>query len=489
MPPRRRSTGSAAPALPSAPPDTATGYVRLSKAAGTDNLSVPGMVADVERKAVEMGVRLVGPVHVDNGASGAIRNRPEFLAWLDDVRECRAAVMIPWHTDRLTREGINAAALILDAQEGKDPVTGAVVRTPARLVDCAGLDSNDREGFRFRFVIGAEVARAERERIKARNLATRQRLDEADRWPGGQVPLGFRPVPAEDGRGKVLTLDPAESGAMRDALGALLAGDSLGDIVRRWNGGGGPRPRRAAAWSVTTLRQALTTDAAASKLWSPGEWRALEGALDERATTGLNTGGTPAHLLSGLAVCSGCERPLYAARRGGRFAPQSTIYRCDRRDGTCPTPGISVSAPKIDEAVTAWFLDNFGRLPYSVERVVVAGADELAVAETAEREALAAFQADPSLGNAENYRLAKFRREALEAAPPETERVAVPTGRSYAEEWARADDVRARRAMLRDVVAYVAVYPGRAGRRELDPARWAVVTHEELGEYAGGDAD
>lgn len=489
MPSRRRSAGPAAPALPSAPPDTATGYVRLSRAAGTENLSVPGMVDDVERKAAEMGARLIGPVHVDNGASGAIRNRPEFLAWLDDVRECRAAMMIPWHTDRLTREGINAAALILDAQEGKDPVTGAVVRTPARLVDCAGLDSDDREAFRFRFVIGAEVARAERERIKARNLATRQRLNERGRWPGGQIPLGFRPVPAPDGHGKVLDFAPAEVDAMRDALGALLAGGGLGSLVRAWNAGNGPAPRRAAAWSVTTLRQALTSETAQARLWSPGEWRALEQALDERAETGLNTGGTPAHLLSGLAVCSGCKRPLYAARRGGRHTAQSTIYRCDRRDGTCPTPGISISAPQLDKAVTDWFLASFGRLPYSVERVVVAGADDLALAETAERETLAAFQGDPSLGNAENYRLAKFRREALEALPPETERVTVPTGRTYAEEWARAVDVHARRAKLRDAIAYVAVYPGRAGRRDLDRARFAIVTPEMLGEYAGGDAE
>lgn len=479
---RRRSTGTAAPALPSAPPNTATGYVRLSKAAGTDNLSVDGMVADVERKAADMGVRLIGPVLVDNGKSGAIRDRPAFVAWLDDVRECRAAMMIPWHTDRLTREGVNAAALILDAQEGKDPVTGAVVRAPARLVDCAGLDSNDREGFRFRFVIGAEVARAERERIKARNVVTRQRLLDAGRWPGGKLPLGFRAVPADDGRGKVLALDVEEAAHMRDALGAILRGDSLGAVVRRWNAGNGPRPRSAAAWSVTTARQAFTTDAARAQLWAPGEWRALLTVLGERAATGMNTGRTPAHLLSGLATCSGCLRPLYAAQRGGRHGTR-TVYRCDRRDGTCPTPGISVSARALDAAVTDWFLDAWGRLPFTVERVIVAGADELATAEEVERAALVAFQADPSLTNADDYRLAKLRREALEAAPPETERVLLPTGRTYREEWERAADVHERRAMLRDVVERVLVYPGAAGRRELDAARWRVEPREEAEDY------
>lgn len=482
MPPRRRSAGLPPPALPSAPPAAATGYVRLSKAAGTDNLSVAGMVADVERKATEMGAALIGPVHVDNGQSGAIRDRPEFVAWLDDVRECRASVMIPWHTDRLTREGVNAAALILDAQEGKDPTTGAVIRTPARLVDCAGLDSDDREGFRFRFVIGAEVARAERERIKARNLATRERLLAAGRWPGGKVPLGLRAVPAPDGRGKVLEAAPAEAEAMRDCLIGLQRGESLGATVRRWNRGDGPRPRAAAAWSVTTLRQALTSDAARRLLWSPGEWRALEEELQARATTGLNTGRTPAHLLSGLATCSGCLRDLHAGRRGGRHAAQSTIYRCDRRDGTCPTPGISISARQLDVAVTAWFLDRWGRLPYSVERVLMLGADERALAATAELEALEAFQADPSLANADEYRLAKGRREALDNAAPEAERVLVPTGRTYAQEW-EAADVHGRRAMLRDVVGRVLVFPGRAGARELDPERFRIEPREDAEDY------
>jgi DNA invertase Pin-like site-specific DNA recombinase len=456
--------------------------VRLSKAAGTENLSVAGMVADVERKAVELGATLIGPVRVDNGKSGAIRDRPEFVAWLDDVRECRASVMIPWHTDRLTREGVNAAALILDAQEGKDPTTGAVVRNPARLVDCAGLDSNDREGFRFRFVIGAEVARAERERIKARNVATRERLLTADRWPGGRVPLGFRPAPAPDGRGKVLELAPAEVEAMRDCLIGLQRGESLGSTVRAWNAGHGPRPRHADAWSVTTLRQALTSEAAQRRLWSPGEWRALEEELRVRAETGLNTGRTPAHLLSGLARCSGCGRDMHAGQRGGRHAAKSTIYRCNRRDGTCPTPGMSVSAPQLDAAVTAWFLDGWGGLPYAVERVLMVGADERALAATAEQEALAAFQADPSLQNADDYRLAKGRREALDNAAPEAERVLVPTGRTYAEEWARTVDVHARRAMLRDVLAYVLVAPGRAGVKVLAPGRYRIVTREELGD-------
>src|SRR4029079_17356583 len=79
-------------------------------------------------------------VHVDNGKSGAIRNRPEFLAWLDDARKGHVGTLLGSHSDRLTREGVNAAAMVLDVVEGKDPTTGAVVRSPIRPATVYGLD-------------------------------------------------------------------------------------------------------------------------------------------------------------------------------------------------------------------------------------------------------------------------------------------------------------------------------------------------------------
>ncbi|WP_132197142.1 recombinase family protein [Kribbella orskensis] len=68
--------------------------------------------------------------HVDDGLTGALRNRPEFIAWLDDARECRASTLIAWHVDRMTREGVNVAAAILDVAEGKDPETGKAHPAP-----------------------------------------------------------------------------------------------------------------------------------------------------------------------------------------------------------------------------------------------------------------------------------------------------------------------------------------------------------------------
>lgn len=115
-------------------------YVRLSKLAGDENLSKEGMLADTRAKAIELGLQVVSE-HVDDGLTGALRNRPDFMAWLDDARECRASTLIAWHVDRMTREGVNVAAAILDVAEGKDPETGKLIRHPVRLVDRKGLDS------------------------------------------------------------------------------------------------------------------------------------------------------------------------------------------------------------------------------------------------------------------------------------------------------------------------------------------------------------
>jgi site-specific DNA recombinase len=91
---------------------------------------------------------------------------------------------VTYHADRVTRVGVNVAAMVLDVVEGKDPTTGAVVREPVRLLSVDGLDSRD-ETYRMRLVFAAEMARSERERIKDRNLATQARLRKAGRFQGG----------------------------------------------------------------------------------------------------------------------------------------------------------------------------------------------------------------------------------------------------------------------------------------------------------------
>lgn len=267
--------------------DRASIYVRLSREASDVNVSKDGMLADCRALAERLGLVVVAE-HTDNGKSGAIRDRPEFTAWLDDARDGRADVLLTFHTDRLTREGINAAALVLDVVEGKDPKTGAVVPGRAvRLVGVDGLDSLDADSFRWRFVIAAEVARAERARIVSRNKARSARLKDAGRWAGGPVPYGCQVVQL-DGGGKALGVRHDEAEVIREAAHRIMRGDTAYSVMS-WINADGHLTRRGLRWSRPALVNTLTSDPTAEHVLSTGEAREVRRLLapKPRSTDGL----------------------------------------------------------------------------------------------------------------------------------------------------------------------------------------------------------
>lgn len=439
---------------------TASVYVRLSREARDSNLSLQGMVAEARQLAERSGYDVIAE-RVDDGISGAVRDRREFQAWLDDARSGEADALVTYHAERLTREGVNVAALVLDVIEGKDPATGRVVRGPVRLLTVDGLDSREADSFRWRFVIAAEVARAERQRIQARNVASRRRLTEAGRFAGGVVPFGCE-VEIRDG-GKYLRVCEPEAEILRGAAQRLVRGDSIRSVVG-WLDGQGCRTRRGSAWQRTTLRTTLLSAPVAEHVF--GEDRATYRALLKRfepkrpGEPVVGRGRPVTNLLAGgMAKCGSCGSTLTTAGKVGT----NRRYTCvGKSKGQTCSGGATLGADALDARIEREFLEHYGHT-YALElRVTVVGAEDLEEAEEAYETAQQALRDDLTEANLRAAQGAHQRLEEARARPLRREREIWPSEQTYAEQW-EAAQVPERAAMVAASLAEpVVVTAGRA---------------------------
>jgi len=469
------------------------------------------MLDDLRKLAGRNGFVVVTE-HTDDGISGAVRDRPQFTAWLDDAREGRAEVLMAWHVDRMTREGLPVAALLLDVVEGRDR-DGKPAHAPVRLMDAHGLDSARGESFRLEFVIKAEIARAERERMKARGVARAERLARAGRWHGGPTCFGYVAVDAPDGKGKVLAINEPEAAAVRRAAEMILDGRTPGDVARWLTAEGflprlaGKRKRKHDAppqWSRRAVIRLLTGDGVLGRIthrgapmrdgdgnaFAPfprildlGTARSVRAALSPKREGPRNAGGAlPSRLLSGLIICHSCRRPLLASNKANK-------YRCASRGlgFTCAEP-VCVSAARADKTVEAALLAKSGSSRLYERRVLAADDGVLAAVEDRHAAVLAQLGHAPTAELFATLQELTGQREELAARPRTTTIVLADTGLNVAEEWAQLD-LAGRRELLGNRLESL-VLLGAHGRTTFDPARLAItwrppVTEEDF----MGDAD
>ncbi|MGC5319290.1 recombinase family protein [Micromonospora arida] len=431
-------------------------------------------------------------LHIDDGVSGAIRDRPGFMDWVADAREDRADVLLAYHVDRMTREGLPVAAMLLDVVEGKDPATGRVVHRPVRLKDAKGLDSNDGDGFRMIFVIRAEIARAERDRMRDRSSARARRLRLAGRFAGGPVPTGYRIERLPDDSGTVLALEDTEAEALRECARRLLAGDSQWDVVRWMNREGTP-PRRGKEWQTGNLAETLRSNHLLGWVTVDGEvvrdeegraFAPFPAVLDFGTAQAVREilkpnpvarprGRRPSRLLSGVVRCGGCWRPMNVAPKGG-----SVEYRCQTYSTgqECPQR-VTVSAPRLEEYVEREYLDGFGHLAQFRLESVVSADTELAEVEDAIAATMRELGRAATAETFARLQRQQARRDELAALPRDVRVIRVPTGLTQAEAWA-AGDVHDRRRMLLDAIDVLSIGRGRRGPQGLDPSRVTLVWRE-----------
>lgn len=463
-------------------------YARLSKKADEHNLSLDGMVKEMIERCHKEGWE-PRYIHTDDGISGGKRDRDEFTAWLADATEGRAQILMNPSTDRLTREGLNVAANILDVVEGKDPTTGRVTSRPVRLVDLQGIDSEHGDAFRFRFVVQAEVGRSERERIRTRARSTAKRLREAGRVRGGGgTPYGYRIAKAADGKGYTYEVVREEAEVVKEIARRILD-DQSPSRVARWLNHAGHKPRRAAEWRAIVVRNMITGHAILGRMSSNGvplrnddgeivqhfpaiislaEHNAIVDILGERKFTFNSRPVRKGHLLSGMLLCYACNRPMYVGGSGSRVS-----YRCaSRGNGQVCERSTSAVKSAVETAITGLYLSKYGNEPMYRTRTVVEGVDDLAVIQEDIKECLADIAQAATPEAVERLQKLQRRRAEAESRPPVKRTLKEPTGQTVAQWWedprTHLDD---KRDALRNAYGRLTLHPGKRGAHGFDVTR------------------
>jgi site-specific DNA recombinase len=284
--------------------------------------------------------------------------RPEFENALADLKAGRIDGIVVWKIDRLVRR-VSQYRRVIDVLEESGGRLLSVVE---------GIDTADPER---KFVNGlildllVRLAEMESEGTSERLILMNQdRARQGKRSGGGTRPFGHSL--------DWFSLVPEEAAAIRSAAERVLNGEGVYSIVQDWNRNG-PRPVKAERWTTQVLTQVLLQPRLIGKRDYDGDLFELEDVppiLDqvtwERVCAVLSEVRPNApkvqHLLSGLAHCGRCERPLRGGR-GSSIRGSKALYVCPPKSagiGACGS--LSVMADPVNERVEAevieWLSDK-----------------------------------------------------------------------------------------------------------------------------------
>ncbi|MEP7736460.1 recombinase family protein [Nocardioides sp. 31GB23] len=454
-------------------------YVRISRDAD-DSTSIARQVDITGRYAAARGWEVVETVQdVDVSASKRRLDRPGLSRVRELVRAGEADAVLVWRLDRLARSVVDMGTLL---DEG------------LQVVSCTEpLDTTSPMG-RAMVEILQVFAALESSTIGQRVKSARDYLATNHRHPGGAVPYGYRSVPHPSGQGRVLEVDAVEAAHVRAAADHVLGGGSLYSATQLLRDRGA-KPRRAAEWSLSSLRVVLTGDAILGRIthrgavvrdsagmpvqpWAPA--LPLEDANRLRALLATRPAGErrkrATRLLSGLVLCDGCGGNMrVSTSRVSKDKAPVLRYACHARsDGrTCPHPS-SINCQLLEEWVSDGLLGMLGHAPMVEKIVTVRDEPELAgvnAALTDLGQQIAQPGADVAALAGQIAELQE-RRHQLDTQPVQPTVEHVETGQTYEEWWDTHEDVAQRRDFLRATgFVPVRIKPGQRGRKGLDPER------------------
>lgn len=467
------------------------GYARLSEASEAST-SIARQHEIIAQTAAARGGQLIDIVDDPEASATRLRlDRPGLSEVRRRVKDGEADAVLVWRLDRIARSVVDFGTLL---DEGLN------------IVSCTEpLDTTTPMGRAMAEILQVFAA-MEARTIALRVSASVDYLRRNHRWPGGQVPYGYRTVPHPDGVGRALEPDPEQAKVVRELVDRILAGESVYAITNDLNRRGVPTPRRGKAqgWGAATVKRIVTGDAVLGRVRSRGELVRDEHGLPETvwqplitveeherlraryaaSSTGRLWGGsrrTDGRLLSGIIVCGTCGGKLYAHRPGKNY---SAFYTCRAsvKGRVCDAP-TSITCDRVEEWIEDWVLARFG--PIEVVEVVVTTPDPVGMLEV--EQALQDTAREMTMPGADVAALADrmsrlhARREQLAAQPVVPTTTEIATGRTFAEEW-HASDTPRRRALLASRIAAVEVapVPPKQRTRKFQPERLTVVTWPDL---------
>lgn len=329
-------------------------YCRISSDREGGGLGVKRQEQDCIDLAKRMGLTVTG-TYVDNDISAfSGKKRPEYANLLSAIKAGRVDTVLAWHTDRLHRSPKELETYI-DASEQNGVST--------HTVKAGEIDLSTPSGRAIARTLGA-WARYESEHKSERITRKKLELAQAGKFSGGPVPYGWVIV---DGVPVIVEADAQE---IRKAVGAIIAGESIGSIVKDLNTRK-VRTRRGQDWTSTSVRNLVMRPTNAGLTAYRGEivsksvfpaivtedqWRTAS-AVVKNPTRRSAFDSKVKHLLAGMMLCGKCAAPMKTSSRGGVVGDHRHYYKC-------PTTGAGHSfqtAAPVEEFVSEIVLNVLER--------------------------------------------------------------------------------------------------------------------------------
>lgn len=349
-------------------------YARVSTPKQAEqNISIPDQVRRMRDHASAREME-VAAVYVEPGASGRDENRPELQKMIDAacVRPKPFEVILVHSLSRFFRDEINSelyrrrlekhgVAIVSITQEVSEGTGGEITRRVIALMDemrskedakhvSRGMQENARQGF----------------------------------WNGAPAPFGYRAVAAEKRGDKIkkkLAIEPKDAETVKLVFTLFLEGDGatgpLGVMnIAKWLNARGYRTPTDKAFYTSRIHSILTDETYIGCAWfnrrnsRTGETRPREEWIkvpvppiiaeeafqrvqmllsDRRPTKTPPRLSSSNVLLTGLAVCEGCGRPLMMTTgKGGAYR----YYKCAEKhlNGKCSGDlAIAIPEAKLDQ--------------------------------------------------------------------------------------------------------------------------------------------